>query len=430
MAKPGGWNKHGLHFSDNNDEVRFFELESIGAEELPADSSQSDSILFAQRTAKIQLIETRDKPQFHRNISAGIRATKSFVETTYLSWGMPANFLDKVCKPRALPWFAYRVEEASPGELKAVDVCARWGPGHDAFVIMFGRYDIQRSNLKAFLSSRTVLGDVSMLALLNTHAAVLHEHPLQLVGLLLGLCESYVDSDAQEQNRKNLEFGAMLGLQDLEWLKSWDIDPSTSLDKSKAIYAAYDSTNWLNKACEELISIGKQYLLLVQYLETHYHVIIPREEVQDALLRSELHRHMLVYLERMLRSQFDSYNNFLARQESKYSARIAEASYNDSLSMKTISYLTMVFFPITFVSAIFSTTIFDFQQWDTASSSTGVISPGWWVFVLSCGLVTVMTLGLWRLWQWTVERQRQLASSRQADLEKASLSNPGSERQS
>jgi Mg2+ and Co2+ transporter CorA len=86
---------------------------------------------------------------------------------------------------------------------------------------------------------------------------------------------------------------------------------------------------------------------------------------------------MLLFLERMLRSQFDSYNNFLARKESKYSARIAEASYNDSLSMKTISYLTMVFFPITFVSAIFSTSIFDFQQWDAAAASSEVISPGW-----------------------------------------------------
>ncbi|KAK0614531.1 hypothetical protein B0T14DRAFT_310012 [Immersiella caudata] len=161
----------------------------------------------------------------------------------------------------------------------------------------------------------------------------------------MGLCESYVDADAQEQNKKNLEIGGILGLQDLEWLRSWHIEPISSLDKSKAIYAAYDSTNWLHKSCEELISIGKQYLVLVKHLESHYHISIPQDAVQHAVHRAGLDRHMLVYLERMLRSQFDSYNNFLARQESKYSARIAEASYNDSLSMKTISYLTMVFFP-------------------------------------------------------------------------------------
>ncbi|KAK0646924.1 hypothetical protein B0T16DRAFT_458801 [Cercophora newfieldiana] len=407
MAKPGGWNKNGLQFNDNNNELHLFELGKEGAKERPLLTSEQTSYFEAHPpTSKIQLFESRDAPQPHRMMSAGIRATREFAETTCRYWGMPPDFLDRVCRPGALPWCFYQVEETSSGELKALDVCFRWGPGHDAFVVMFGRYDMQQSTLKAFLSSRTVIGDVSMLELLNTHAPDLCEHPLQLFGVLMGLCESYVDADAQEQNRKNLEIGGILGLQDLEWLRSWHIEPISSLDKSRAIYAAYDSTNWLNKSCEELISIGKQYLVLVKHLETCYHVSIPREEVQHAVHRAELHRHMLVYLERMLRSQFDSYNNFLARQESKYSAKIAESSYNDSLSMKTISSLTMVFFPITFVSAIFSTTIFDFQQWDAAAANSGVISPGWWVFVLCCGLVTVTTLGAWRFWQWAVKRRR------------------------
>jgi len=136
---------------------------------------------------------------------------------------------------------------------------------------------------------------------------------------------------------------------------------------------------------------------------------------------------MLQYIKRMVRSQFDSYNNLLAREESEHSAIISEASagiakasYRDSLSMKTISYLTMVFFPITFVSAIFSTSIFDFQQWDTTAANSGLISPGWWVFVLSCGLVTVLTLAVWRFWQALVEREKKLNWLRSSDPEKGS----------
>jgi hypothetical protein len=432
MAKPGGWNKTGLQFNDTDNDLRFFLLNSQGAEELPLEAMTSDetSISTKLNEARIQLLESRDLPTAYKRV--GIRATQEFVERLCHTWNIPAEFLLNVRKPGALPWFLHQVEEDRGNavkfpKLKALNLCLRWGPGHDAFVVMFGRYDVESSTLRAFLSSRTVAGDISVLDLFKTNAHELLQHPLQLFGMLMGLCESYVDADAQEQNKKNIEVGALLGVQDLEWVKGWHLEPCSSVNKSQTIYAAYDSTNWLNKSCEELISIGKQYLILVKYLETRYHFTIPRDEVQNVVHRAELDAHMLRYLERMLRSQFDSYNNYLAREESKISARIsatsaniAKASYKDSQSMKTVSYLTMVFFPITFVSAIFSTTIFDFQQWDAASVDTGVVSPGWWVFVLCCGLVMVLTLGAWRFWQNEVEKRKNLEPSPDIDLEKGS----------
>jgi len=420
--KPGGWNKNGLQFNDDTNELRFFVLGSQGAEELPLDAATSEVPLISTKVNKtrIQLLESRDVSSPPKNLAVGIRATESFVQSTCRQWNISADFLDKVRRPGALAWFSSQVEEArydttGPPKMKALEVCFRWGEGHNVFVVIFCRYDLQNLTFKGFLSSRTVMGDVSVLELLNRHAHPLFEQPLRFLGFLMGLCESFVDTDAQEQNKKNLEIGGILGIQDLKWLKSWHIEPIDSLDKSKAIYAAYDSTNWLNKSCEELISIGKQYLALVECAKSRYNVTIPRQEVQDAVHRAELHTYMLQYLERMLRSQFDSYNNLLAREESKRSEMIAEASHEDSLSMKTISYLTMIFFPITFVSAIFSTTIFDFQQWDTLAASSGVVSPGWWVFVLSCGLVTFLTLGVWRLWQAWVRRREELKLSRGSD---------------
>ena len=439
-GKPGGWNKDGLQFSEIDNELKFFVLAGQDAEELPLDifASNHASILAKLNGANIQLLESRDPPILGRDLAAGVRATESFVESVCRLWEIPMDFHTKVRRPGALPWFSYQVEEESgsdttkPPRLKALNFCFRWGPGHDGFVILFGRYDVQKATLKAFLSSRTVIGDVTVLDLFNGHSDELLRQPLRLPGLVMGICEFYVDMEAQEINKRSLEVGGILGVRD-DWLKGWHIEPCSSLDlnESKAIYAAYGSTNRLNKSCEELISIRKRYLSLIAHLERRCSVNLPREEVEDVVHRAELHGHILKYLERMLRSQFNSYSNLLAREESNHSAAISEtstniarASYEDSLSMKTISYLTMVFFPITFVSAIFSTSIFDFQQWDTAAANTGVISPGWRVFVLSCSSVTVVTLGVWRLWQIVV-KSRRIRRARIADLEKGSKQRQG-----
>jgi Mg2+ and Co2+ transporter CorA len=123
-----------------------------------------------------------------------------------------------------------------------------------------------------------------------------------------------------------------------------------------------------------LINVGEQFLKLASQLEVSHHISIPKEEVQDVVHRAELHIHMLAYLERMLNSQFSYYSNLLVQEEfkstmiiSKSSKDIAAASQRDSLSMKTVSYLTMAFLPATFVSAIFSTTI--------SISRTGILLP-------------------------------------------------------
>jgi len=435
MARPGGWNKNGLEFNDTGNELRFFVLgRNQGAEELPigALTPQHPSHSTKVKEATIQLLESRDVLNPGKDLAVGIRATQAFVETTCQQWGIPAEFLRKVRKPGSLPWFSHRVAEdtsngTTPPKMKALNVCFRWGQGHSSYIVMFGRYDAQSSTLKVFLSSRAVAEDVRVLELFSAHTCILRKHPLQLLGILMGMCERYVDMRVERQNTENLEVGGMLAVQATDWLKSWHIEVCRAPNKSQVIYAAYDMTNWLDKSCKELISIGKQYLTLAVHLEAQYRVIIPTEEVQDVVHRAELHSHMLQYIKRMVRSQFDSYNNLLAREESKHSAviseasaGIAEASYRDSLSMKTISYLTMVFFPITFVSAIFSTSIFDFQQWDATAANSGVISPGWWVFVLSCGLVTVLTLAVWRFWQALAERQKKLDRLRSSDLEKGS----------
>ncbi|OCK77682.1 hypothetical protein K432DRAFT_384474 [Lepidopterella palustris CBS 459.81] len=78
--------------------------------------------------------------------------------------------------------------------------------------------------------------------------------------------------------------------------------------------------------------------------------------------------------------------------------------------MKAISILTLTFLPSTFVSTVFSTTIFDFQNWQSesggVSSTTNgggrVASPGWWIYLVCCVLLTALVFAIWFPWdRWS-----------------------------
>jgi hypothetical protein len=193
---------------------------------------------------------------------------------------------------------------------------------------------------------------------------------------------------------------------DKQWANLWGfkpVDPSANL--SSTIYNAMDSVAWLKKNCCELVDIGQDYLDFVNEVRDTYHHKIPKDGVHDVVHRAGHHRHLLAYLETMLAGQFNFHSNLLMQHEaqstmaiSKSSQNIAAASQKDALSMKTVSYLTLVFLPATFISAIFSTTIFDFQNWNDGASSDPVVSSGWWVFVVSCIGATVITISVWFWW--------------------------------
>jgi len=358
MTKPGGW---GFQFSETECDLRHFTLDSHGAQELPLPDLSATVAPPKSKCPTVQMLESRG------GYSAGIRATRDFVESTCRLWDIPLDFIRKVEKPGSLPWFSFLLEEGtslsdSP-HATAVNLCFRWGPGHSNFVLFFGRFDVQTSTLRAFLSSKEVLEFPTALELLNANLQAIQEHPLTLFAFFMESCERYVDTKAQVYNTRMLGIGRSLRVLDDEWLESWNIKPSKSANRSSAIYGAYDSANWLNKNCLELIAIGREYLKFAEQLEASgRNCSLPRDDVRDVVLRAELHAHMLAYILRMLDCQSSFYNNLLSSSNNRLSLNIAIANQRDSLSIKTVTYLTMVFLPATFVSAIFSTTVFDFQK--------------------------------------------------------------------
>ncbi|KAK0385987.1 hypothetical protein NLU13_5706 [Sarocladium strictum] len=127
-----------------------------------------------------------------------------------------------------------------------------------------------------------------------------------------------------------------------------------------------------------------------QVLDTQY--IVKRVDIQIQALF-----HMI--------AQDDAFLNY---KLSHHMAQIAEFSYRDAASMKTLAVVTMFFLPGSFVSALFSTQLFAWDNVDQHSNSIGVPTTPqltlYWAVTIP---LTVLTFTLYFLWLWYQKRERE-----------------------
>ncbi|PVH73623.1 hypothetical protein DL98DRAFT_519816 [Cadophora sp. DSE1049] len=96
--------------------------------------------------------------------------------------------------------------------------------------------------------------------------------------------------------------------------------------------------------------------------------------------------------------------NLTANRDSMASLKIAEESTNiahetrkDSMAMKTIATLTMLYLPASFVCSLFGTNFFALDT-DGESQRSFVVSGLWWLLVVVAVPVTLVTFGVWLWW--------------------------------
>ncbi|KAI8268832.1 hypothetical protein K4K58_004155 [Colletotrichum sp. SAR11_239] len=90
--------------------------------------------------------------------------------------------------------------------------------------------------------------------------------------------------------------------------------------------------------------------------------------------------------------------NMVAQFDSGVSVDIGRAAQRDSEAMKTVAFLTLLFLPATFVSAVFSTTFFEFDS----GSGEWLMSDKFWVYWVVAIPVTIVTALMWQLNDVTV----------------------------
>lgn len=102
--------------------------------------------------------------------------------------------------------------------------------------------------------------------------------------------------------------------------------------------------------------------------------------------------------------------------------QISLTTQRDAASMKTLAYVTMFFLPGSFISALFSTPLFTWDNVDVTDRSTmGVgTTPQFRLYWAVTVPLTVVTFLLYFLWLWWQHRQRKILAAQAAKTGKRS----------
>lgn len=90
----------------------------------------------------------------------------------------------------------------------------------------------------------------------------------------------------------------------------------------------------------------------------------------------------------------------LARDDSVVSGRLAQKATQDARTLKTITVLTLVYLPASFVATLLGTQYINVHK-DTTSGHISIqFSADMWIFFVLTVILLAATVGGWLFWEW------------------------------
>lgn len=86
--------------------------------------------------------------------------------------------------------------------------------------------------------------------------------------------------------------------------------------------------------------------------------------------------------------------NLVVQKDARSNLSVAEAAKDDSSTMRNLTIVSIIFFPGTFVSALFSMSMFDFH----ADPGKSIVSPKFWIYWVITLPTTLILLFVWYTW--------------------------------
>lgn len=109
---------------------------------------------------------------------------------------------------------------------------------------------------------------------------------------------------------------------------------------------------------------------------------------------------MLEFFESMegrTQSQMNLLFSVISQVDANINLKIANSTKQDSISMATFTFVTVLFLPGSFIATMFSMGMFDWEAGDSESSSN-VLSKRYWIFWVVALPLTLVVLAGWYLW--------------------------------
>ncbi|KAH6671908.1 hypothetical protein B0J14DRAFT_669371 [Halenospora varia] len=206
----------------------------------------------------------------------------------------------------------------------------------------------------------------------------------------------------------DLQHTAVFTLRDLtEWGKM----SAENLGLSRQLEPSTDYGR-LHEVLRHSITLSELLQVSVKMLEhmLNYHQSFmdqPTGSVEEYAASRKVHQRLLLYSHKAysefcrcasyrdrMKNDIQLALNVVSQDEARASVEIAKASKSDSQAMKVTSLIALVFLPPTYVSAVFSTSFFDFGT----DSSTWAVSDKVWIYWAFCVPLTLLSVMFWFTW--------------------------------
>ncbi|KAJ5961245.1 uncharacterized protein N7479_008395 [Penicillium vulpinum] len=135
----------------------------------------------------------------------------------------------------------------------------------------------------------------------------------------------------------------------------------------------------------------------------------PQQQSQQLSEHLKAIQRMVQQMSDRTQSQTSYMLGVITQSDAEYTAAIAIDAKRDSIAMRTISILGIVYLPATFVATLFSMDMFTWGGTSSEEPSSLTASPSIWIYWAVAVPLTVITILVWILWS---KRENQKSNKR------------------
>lgn len=330
------------------------------------------------------------------------RLPRAFIQSINCNNGSLGHFID----------YTGKKSNCKPSSLSIV-IETPYTPFHDFSAAM--RFDIQNGNLIGMLFSKKEQYIPQVIQRFEHHRKESLNSPLRILALLYEEYGSNAEDWRKKLDREVVRIEQTTGMTSLALTDhAWEEMEYEKLVRD--LHACNTNLIFLGDLIHFEINFGEFCYKLFDIFEdlrksagkSAFHTPQTKDEIHNGLAfllkLSRFRQQQTQALRQRIQSQTNLLYSLISQRDSRVNFIIAEesrgialAAQQDSRTMRTIGFLTLVFLPCSLVASVFSSGIFDLSNQKTDGSDT-IVAPLWWIFALTSLTLTSVVILVWWIW--------------------------------
>ncbi|KAF2732091.1 hypothetical protein EJ04DRAFT_578618 [Polyplosphaeria fusca] len=310
--------------------------------------------------------------------------------------------------------YDYSTLRDSEGKVTHINFVLRPGHGSEyrSFWAFAGTWDAKTGRTVAIMDGMTAKDLDKLKNHLKSAGPLLH-HPLMFQEILLHMIITYLhqiripEDEAYFSLERKTGISRVNNAQDAQTTKIWDWTFEQFQDATRVANRFNTTVAYFARRFSFALQVAKRLLDIMDMLKNEYqfedHQMKAMIQQTDWFRREQLHNRiaLLEGYEHINQCMGKRNENLVAVLYTVLNLQIAQAVRNDSIPMRTIAYVTLIFLPGAYVAAIFGMNFFQFAP----ESQTLVLGTDFWLYWAITAPVTLLTLLVWNWWVYWEKRK-------------------------